>query len=86
MSGNRVNHLLEGAVAIALVSKELNYSRSHVAAILRRNKKVLGARLNREGRWVLPEVALPTLLRLVKEQSGVRYKLGATGPHRAETA
>lgn len=65
--------------AITRICRELNYSRSHVAKLLREKRKILDARI-RQGRWELPAQKEAKLRALVKQSSGRRYKLGEKGP------
>lgn len=71
---------IAAAPAITQVCKELKYSRSHVANVLRKNRKRLKAKFI-GSRWYLDDQCLEELRGLVKNQSGRRYKLGETGKH-----
>lgn len=66
---------------IDTVCRELKYSRSHVAKILRENRRRIGARLRR-GRWEMPLIQVGAFSKAVKKQSGRRYRLRETGPHK----
>ena len=67
--------------AITRICRELGYTRAHVAKTLRENVKPLGARVNKQGRWVMPPAKELLLKAIVKDSSGRRYKLGEKGPH-----
>lgn len=72
--------IIQTSQAIVRIGRELNYSRSHVANLLRSNKKYLRAR-RVNGRWVIPERSEEKLKHLVRVSSGPRYKLGERGPN-----
>ena len=61
--------------------RELNYSRAHVAKVLRDNSRSLRAKKHGSRQWTLPRVSIPKLRRLIEQTSGPRYKLGETGPN-----
>ena len=72
---------IEASPVILGICLDLNYSRSHVAKILRENAEKLGARA--EGRrWLIPAKKARVLRSMVKRQSGPRYKVGERGPNR----
>lgn len=71
--------LIVASQAITTICEELDYSRSHVARIMRENHKRLRATF--DGQWMMPETSIEALRDLVKRLSGRRYKLGETGPH-----
>lgn len=78
---NEIIKLVPAAPIINAVCKRLNYSRSHVANLLRVHAKVFGA-VKRGKRWkMLPTRAEEQLAGVVKRASGRRYKLGETGTH-----
>jgi hypothetical protein len=68
------------APIIDRVSRDLNYSRAHVAKILRDNATALEAKLENR-RWYVLEDSERGLRTLVRQSSGHRYKLGERGPH-----
>jgi hypothetical protein len=71
--------LVPAAPIIDAIGRVLNYSRSHVAQVMRRHARKLGARrVNR--RWVMRAQASDALMLLVQSTSGPRYKLGEKGP------
>lgn len=72
--------LLVASDVITTICKDMKYSRSHVAKILRENAEELGAK-NEHRQWRLPRASIRRLKHLVKMHSGPRYKLGERGPH-----
>ena len=68
------------AEVVDLLCRELKYSRSHVATMLRKNRAGVGAR-RKDGRWLMPRSSIARLRRVIKLNSGRRYKLGERGPH-----
>lgn len=77
--------LIEASGVIIAICSELDYSRSHVAKILRDNAVVLKAE-SQGRRWMLPARSVRLLRSLVKKQSGPRYKVGERGPNRDRQA
>lgn len=72
---------LVAASVITEICEDLKYSRAHVAKVLRDNRKRVGA--SQRGRfWHIPQWGVPLLRQIVVKESGMRYKLGETGPHR----
>jgi hypothetical protein len=63
---------------VAQICGELQYSRGHVASLLRKHARFLEAKRNRSGRWFMPEDSAHAL-KLIVLRSGPRYKLGEKG-------
>lgn len=63
------------------VCRQLKFSRSHVANMLRKYRSRLGARKD-GARWVMWEDKVQELKDLVREESGPRYKSGRRGENR----
>lgn len=72
--------LVNGAEVINELVESLGYTRPHIINLMKANKSLLQAR-KRDGRWVIPKASVRVLRRIVKEQSGRRYKLGEVGAH-----
>jgi hypothetical protein len=66
---------------IEQICKELKYTRAHVVNILRENSRTLGAKRHNRN-WLIPRKSVDRFRRLVRETSGLRYKLGEKGPQR----
>lgn len=66
---------IAAASVIAAICTDLNYSRAHVASMLRKHQHLLRARRERK-RWVLPQESILALHNIVLGHSGPRYKLG----------
>lgn len=65
---------------VTKICEDLKYSRAHVAKVLRENRKRVGA--SQRGRfWTIAPWGIAILRQIVNEESGLRYKLGETGPH-----
>lgn len=67
---------------VTQVCRDLNYSRSHVAKVLRKKAKHIGAK-RRGGKWVMTKDGEVRLRQCVEVMSGRRYKLGEKGPNGA---
>jgi hypothetical protein len=74
------NKMVTASSVVNRLCRNLSYSRSHVAKVLRANADALGAS-QASGRWMMPESSVHTLRDLIVRTSGRRYKLGETGPH-----
>jgi hypothetical protein len=70
---------IAAAEVISQICTDLKYSRAHVAAMMRKNRKLLKARQARSGRWFIPEESALALRNIVVGHSGRRYKLGERG-------
>lgn len=70
-----MTEMVPASQVINRVCEQMGYSRSHVANMVRRHYKALGAE-RRGGRWYLPEKRARILVDLVRTTSGPRYKLG----------
>lgn len=66
---------------ISIVAERTGFTRSHVRNHAHRNRKRLGITKVRD-RWVLSRAQMRALERIVILESGMRYKLGETGPRR----
>lgn len=71
--------MIPAAEVISQICEELNYSRAHVASMLRKHRRLLRAKRNRSGRWQLPIESALALHNIVLGHSGPRYKLGERG-------
>jgi len=64
---------------VAEICRDLEYSRGHVAGLLRKHARLLKAARNRSGRWFMPQTSALALRNIVVGHSGPRYKLGEKG-------
>ena len=82
---SQTEKLLPAAGVIDDICTALGYTRAHVATMLRKNVKRIGAKKKERGRWLLSKAGAKELKRIVMSESGRRYKSGETGPNRAST-
>ena len=82
MTQKSAEEFIEASTLIDTLVDTLQYSRSHVAKIMRVNADALRAK-KVNGLWMIPKANVHRLRELVLRHSGPRYKLGETGPNAA---